>query len=119
MSASRLRKWDSYIAKILKRVGFAKGSWINAAKAIGGKVRGAAQWVTRHKQAPGTAIMKTGDNPSVTLVNLNSDAVGVGVVINEWFAFLVTHASSCNYEMVAENIHESICHLERLMHPRN
>lgn len=60
---------DSYIAKIQKRVGFAKGSWLNAAKAIGGKVRGAAQWVTRHKQAPGTAIVKTGDKPSVTLVN--------------------------------------------------
>jgi hypothetical protein len=60
---------DSYIAKIQKRVGFAKGSWINAAKAIGGKVRGTAQWVTRHKQAPGTATIKTGDKPSVTLVN--------------------------------------------------
>jgi hypothetical protein len=60
---------DSYIAKIQKRVGFAKGSWINAAKAIGGRVRGAAQWVTRHKQAPGTAIVKTGNKPSVTLVN--------------------------------------------------
>lgn len=60
---------DSYIAKIKKRVGFAKGSWINAAKAIGGRVRGAAQWATRHKQAPGTATCKTGDNPSVTLIN--------------------------------------------------
>ena len=60
---------DSYIAKIQKRVGFAKGTWINAAKAIGGRVRGAAQWVTRHKQAPGTATVKTGDQPSVTLVN--------------------------------------------------
>ena len=60
---------DSYIAKIQKRVGFAKGSWINAAKAIGGRVRGAAQWATRHKQAPGTATVKTGDKPTVTLVN--------------------------------------------------
>ena len=60
---------DSYIAKIQKRVGFAKGSWINAAKAIGGRVRGAAQWATRHKQAPGTAVVKTGDSPAVTLVN--------------------------------------------------
>jgi hypothetical protein len=60
---------DSYIAKVQKRVGFAKASWINAAKAIGGKVRGAAQWVTRHKQAPGTATIKNGDKPSVTLVN--------------------------------------------------
>ena len=25
--------------------------------------------MTRHKQAPGTATLKTGDNPSVTLVN--------------------------------------------------
>lgn len=60
---------DSYIAKIQRRVGFAKGSWINAAKAIGGRVRGSVQWVTRHKQAPGTATVKTGDKPSVTLVN--------------------------------------------------
>jgi hypothetical protein len=60
---------DTYIAKIQKRVGFAKGSWINAAKALGGRVRGAAQWTTRHKQAPGTATIKTGDKPAVTLVN--------------------------------------------------
>lgn len=60
---------DSYIAKIQKRVGFAKGSWINAAKAIGGRVRGAAQWATRHKKAPGTATAKTGDKASVTLIN--------------------------------------------------
>jgi hypothetical protein len=60
---------DSYIAKIIKRVGFAKGSWINAAKAIGGRVRGAAQWATRHKQSPGTATVKTGDKPAVTLIN--------------------------------------------------
>ena len=60
---------DAYIAKIQKRVGFAKGSWINAAKAIGGRVRGAAQWATRHKQAPGTATIKTGEKPAVTLVN--------------------------------------------------
>ena len=60
---------NTYIAKIQKRVGFAKGSWINAAKAIGGRVRGAVQWATRHKQAPGTATVKTGDKPAVTLVN--------------------------------------------------
>jgi hypothetical protein len=60
---------DTYIARIQRRVGFAKGSWINAAKAIGGRVRGAAQWTTRHKQAPGTATVKTGAKPSVTLVN--------------------------------------------------
>ena len=60
---------NTYIAKIQKRVGFAKGSWINAAKAIGGRVRGAVQWATRHKQAPGTATVKTGDKPTVTLVN--------------------------------------------------
>jgi hypothetical protein len=60
---------DSYVAKIIKRVGFAKGSWINAAKAIGGRVRGAAQWATRHKQSPGTATVKTGDKPAVTLIN--------------------------------------------------
>ena len=60
---------DTYIARIMKRVGFAKGSWINAAKAIGGRVRGAAQWATRHRQAPGTATVKTGDKPAVTLIN--------------------------------------------------
>jgi hypothetical protein len=60
---------DSYVAKIQRRVGFAKGSWINAAKAIGGRVRGAAQWATRHKQSPGTARVKTGEKPAVTLVN--------------------------------------------------
>ena len=60
---------DTYITKIQKRVGFAKGAWINAGKAIGGRVRGAAQWTTRHKQSPGTATVKTGTKPSVTLVN--------------------------------------------------
>lgn len=60
---------DTYIARIQRRVGFAKGSWINAAKAIGGRVRGAAQWTTRHKQAPGTATVRTGDKPSVMLIN--------------------------------------------------
>ena len=60
---------ETYIAKIQKRVGFAKGAWINAAKAIGGRVRGSAQWVTRHKQSPGTATVKTGTKPSVTLIN--------------------------------------------------
>jgi len=60
---------NTYIAKIQKRVGFAKGSWINAAKSIGGRVRGAAQWATRHKQAPGTATVKTGEKPAVTLIN--------------------------------------------------
>jgi hypothetical protein len=60
---------DTYINRIMKRVGFAKGSWLNAAKAIGGRVRGAAQWASRHKTAPGTATVKTGDKPSVTLIN--------------------------------------------------
>ena len=60
---------ETYIAKIQKRVGFAKGSWINAGKSIGGRIRGAVQWATRHKQAPGSAVIKTGDKASVTLVN--------------------------------------------------
>ena len=60
---------ETYIARIQRRVGFAKGTWINAAKAIGGRVRGAAQWTTRHKQAPGTATLRTGAKPSVTLIN--------------------------------------------------
>ena len=50
-------------------MGFAKGAWINAAKAIGGRVRGSEQWVTRHKHSPGTATVKTGTKPSVTLIN--------------------------------------------------
>ena len=58
---------DAYIARVQKRVGFAKGVWINAAKAIGGRVRGAAQWATRHRQAPGSARVRTGDKPAVTL----------------------------------------------------
>jgi hypothetical protein len=60
---------ETYITKIQKRVGFAKGSWLNAGKAIGGRIRGAVQWATRHKQSPGSATIKTGDNPAVTLVN--------------------------------------------------
>jgi hypothetical protein len=60
---------ETYITRIQKRVGFAKGSWINAGKSISGRVRGAAQWATRHKQAPGSAVIKTGDKASVTLVN--------------------------------------------------
>ena len=60
---------ETYIAKIQKRVGFAKGSWINAGKSIGGRIRGAVQWATRHKQAPGSAVVRTGNKASVTLVN--------------------------------------------------
>lgn len=60
---------DSYITKIQRRVGFAKGVWLNAAKAVGGRVRGAAQWATRHRQAPGNATVKTGDKPAVTLIS--------------------------------------------------
>jgi hypothetical protein len=60
---------DTYIARIQKRVGFAKGSWINAGKAIGGRIRGAVQWATRHKQAPGSATIRIGNSPAVTLVN--------------------------------------------------
>jgi hypothetical protein len=60
---------EAYIARVQSRVGFAKGVWINAAKAIGGRVRGAAKWAMRHRQAPGTAKVRTGDRPSVTLVS--------------------------------------------------
>ena len=60
---------ETYIARIQKRVGFAKGSWINAGKSIGGRIRGAVQWATRHKQSPGSATIKNGDKASVTLVN--------------------------------------------------
>ena len=59
---------DRYIAKKQRNVGYAKGAWLNAAKALGGRVRGAVQWATRHKTAPGTATVNT-SNPSVTLVN--------------------------------------------------
>ena len=60
---------DTYIAKVQRRVGFAKGVWIKAAKAIGGRVRGAAQWATRHRKSPGGATVKTGSKPSVTLIS--------------------------------------------------
>ena len=60
---------QTYIARIQKRVGFAKGTWIKAAKAIGGRVRGAAQWTSRHRKAPGSATVKTGTKPSVTLIS--------------------------------------------------
>lgn len=60
---------DTYIQRIQKRVGFAKGTWINAAKKIGGRVRGAAQWASRHRKAPGSATVKTGPKPSVTLIS--------------------------------------------------
>ena len=50
-------------------MGFAKGTWINAAKAIGGRVRGAAQWATRHKKAPGSATVRSGAKPAVTLIS--------------------------------------------------
>ena len=60
---------DNYIAKIQRRVGFAKGTWIKAAKAIGGRVRGAAQWATRHRKAPGSATVKTGAKPSFSLIS--------------------------------------------------
>ena len=60
---------DTYIRKIQRRVGFAKGTWINAAKAIGGRVRGAAQWATRHKQAPGGATITKGNKPAVSLTS--------------------------------------------------
>ena len=63
------RTLEIYTARIQRRVGFAKGVWISAARAIGGRVRRAAKWVMRHRQAPGTAIVKTGDRPSVTLVS--------------------------------------------------
>jgi hypothetical protein len=60
---------ETYIQRIQKRVGFAKGTWINAAKSIGGRVRGAAQWASRHRKAPGSATIKTGTRPSVTLIS--------------------------------------------------
>jgi hypothetical protein len=69
MIVTSAKSLDIYVAKVMKKVGFAKGSWINCAKAIGGRVRGSAQWVSRHKQSPGTAIVRTGDKTSVTLVN--------------------------------------------------
>jgi hypothetical protein len=41
----------------------------SAGKAIGGRIRNAVKWTTRHKQAPGSAVLKTGDKASVSLVN--------------------------------------------------
>jgi hypothetical protein len=46
---------ENYIRQIQKRVGFAKGVWANAAKSLGGQVRNLAQWITRHKQSPGSS----------------------------------------------------------------
>jgi hypothetical protein len=60
---------ETYIKRIQKRVGFAKAVWLNAAKAIGGRVRGSAQWATRHKQSPGNATVKAGDKPAATLIS--------------------------------------------------
>jgi hypothetical protein len=60
---------DNYIARTQRKVGFAKGVWIKAAKAIGGRVRGGAQWATRHRKAPGSATVKKGTKPSVTLIS--------------------------------------------------
>lgn len=60
---------QNYIARIQKRVGFAKGTWIKAAKGIGGRVRGAAQWTSRHRKAPGSAVVKEGPKPAVSLVS--------------------------------------------------
>lgn len=59
-----------YIGKIQKLVGFAKGGWTAAAKSLGGRLRGASQWVTRHnKHKKGTAKMKKGPKARVTLTN--------------------------------------------------
>ena len=60
---------DNYLARTQRKVGFAKGVWIKAAKAIGGRVRGSAQWTTRHRKAPGSATVKKGTKPSVTLIS--------------------------------------------------
>ena len=60
---------NNYIARPQRRVGFAKGVWIKAAKAIGGRVWGASQWTTRHRKAPGSATVKKGTKPSVTLIS--------------------------------------------------
>ena len=43
---------ETHIERIQKRVGFAKGSWINAGKSIGGRVRGAVQWITATSSRP-------------------------------------------------------------------
>jgi hypothetical protein len=58
------------IARRHKMAGFAKGGWANAGKSLGGRLRGAAQWVTRHKTAPGSArLISTGNEPQVRLTN--------------------------------------------------
>lgn len=60
---------NRYKKFILKRVGFGKGGWAAAARAIGG-TRGLPQWVTRHK-ATGSAVdnSQSLSNPSVTIIN--------------------------------------------------
>ena len=59
----------NYIARIQKRVGFAKGTWIKAAKGVGGRVRGTAQWASRHRKAPGSPVVREGRKPAVSLVS--------------------------------------------------
>ncbi len=60
---------ENHTRRILRRVGFAKGAWINAGKAVGGRLRGAPRWTTRHRKAPGTATVQGLPKPSVTLIN--------------------------------------------------
>lgn len=60
---------DNYVTRIARKVGFAKAVWTNAAKDIGGRVRNTAQWVTRHKKAPGRAVVRSGPKTSVTLIS--------------------------------------------------
>jgi hypothetical protein len=64
------KKLVTYVKKIQRRVGFAKGGWAAAARQIGG-TRGMPQWVTRHKNAPGSATdnSRSSNNPHVILHN--------------------------------------------------
>ena len=57
-----------YVKEMVKRVGWAKGSWAAAARALGG-TRGLPQWVTRHDAAPGGATDNSRDpiSPHVVL----------------------------------------------------
>ncbi len=66
----------AYIKQEVGRVGFGKAGWGNSAKTLGGtrglgsEDLGSAQWVTRHKNAPGGHVLDTNaQNPTLTLIN--------------------------------------------------
>jgi hypothetical protein len=73
VSVPRESQIDSYVKKILKKVGIAKAGWAHCAKQIGG-TRDIPQWVTRHagKRATGSVVDNSeasADEQYVTMEN--------------------------------------------------